>query len=324
MDPISHALVGAAIGGLRDGAAPGACLWAAVAGAVIPDIDFAVRLVAGEAAYLDHHRGPTHGPVGWVAEAGAIAGVLKALAPDAGFGALFLWALAGVLSYVFLDLTNAYGTQALWPLSRRRYAWDWTQVVDLPILALGLGNLTLAWLMPERHRLWGLLVLAGIGLYLAFRAWVHGVLLAAVRRRFPGAGAVSVIPGLVGWNRWRYVAELPDRALVGWVTLRPLAVGEPREQARLQDRVVAASLASPMAQLIRRFSRHPCAAWEPLGDGYRVRWYDLRYEFGSFTPFAAEVVLDPELNLVDDRLSRPRPDRQAAGLLLREALRGRG
>lgn len=324
MDPISHALVGAAIGGLRDGAAPETLLWAAVAGAVIPDIDFVVRLVAGEAAYLDHHRGPTHGPVGWVAEAGAIAGVLKALAPGAGFGALFLWALAGVLSHAFLDLTNAYGTQALWPLRRRRYAWDWTQVVDLPILVLGLANLTLAWLVPERRWLWALLALAGMGLYLAFRAWVHGVLLAAVRRRFPEAGAVSVIPGLVGWNRWRYVAELPDRALVGWVTLRPLAVGEPREQVRLQDRVVAASLASPMAQLIRRFSRHPCAAWEPLGDGYRVRWYDLRYEFGSFTPFAAEVILDPELNLVDDRLSRSRPDRQTARLLLREALRGRG
>lgn len=106
MDPISHAVVGAAIGGLKDPTTPAALYWAAVAGAVIPDIDFVVRIVGGEAAYLDHHRGPTHGPIGWVVQAAVIAGLLAWISPGAPFGSLFLWALFGVLSHIALDLTK--------------------------------------------------------------------------------------------------------------------------------------------------------------------------------------------------------------------------
>lgn len=194
-------------------------------------------------------------------------------------------------------------------------------MVDLPILGLGLANLTLANLYPARAQLWAALALGLMLAYLAFRALVHHRLRAAVQERFPGARPVSVIPALLGWNRWRYVAEFSDRVLVGWVRWRPLQVGTPQEKIRVEDRIIAASLSSPLVQLMRRFSRHPRAEWEPAGDGYQVRWYDLRYEFGRFTPFAAHVYLDPELNLVDDRLGQARPDPKAVRSLIQEEFR---
>lgn len=322
MDPVSHYVVGAAVGALRpEGAAP-AFYWAAVAGAVIPDIDFVVRFWRGREGYLDQHRGPTHGPIGWVLAAAAVAGVVRLLSPGAPLVPLFLWALAGLATHVLLDLTNAYGTKALSPWSRRRYAWDWTFVIDAPVLALGFLNLALAAAFPARRIGLGAATLALMAGYMLLRAYVHDQVLAAVRTRLAPLGArrVSVFPGLFGVNRWRYVAEAGDRYYSGVVTWRPLQAGEPQPARRLGDQIIAAAQAAPTGQIMARFCRHPNADWRQDGEHYVVRLYDMQYENGTLNPFVAVVTLDRQLNLVDDRLVQERPDWSQAGAMLRREL----
>ncbi|BDG62048.1 metal-dependent hydrolase [Caldinitratiruptor microaerophilus] len=299
MDPVSHALVGAAVGSLAPGPA---AFWAAVAGSVVPDADIVVRWVAGEAAYLDHHRGATHSPLGAAVLGSAVAAAAQALWPGSGFGRVLFWAVLGFYSHVLLDLTNAYGTQALWPWSRRRYAWDWTSVIDGPVLALGALHLAMRTVAPARGALWGGLTLAALAVYLGLRAAAHGKAVAAVRRHAPAARRVSVVPAFLRLDRWRYVAEDDRGYLTGWVLGPGRKVGEPQVLVRREDAVVGASLAAPAVQVLRRFSRHPHAEWRRDGDGYLVRWWDVRWGAGPIPPFAAEVVLDPALKLVDDRL----------------------
>lgn len=322
MDPVSHYLVGAAIGALRPPGAPPAYYWAAVAGAVIPDIDFVVRFWAGREGYLDVHRGPTHGPLGWAAAAAAVAGALALLYPGTPLLALALWALAGIASHVLLDLTNAYGTRVLSPWSRRRYAWDWTFVVDLPVLGLGVFNLALAAAFPTRRAGLAALALAAMAAYILWRGHVHQRVLAAVQARFAPLGArrVSVLPSAFGVNRWRYVVETADAYYTGSATWRPLQAEAPRRHLRREDRIVAAARMAPAGQIMARFCRHPNADWREDGEYYVVRLYDMQYENGSYNPFVAVVTLDRQLNLVDDRLTQDPPTLGRAGALLREEL----
>lgn len=320
MDPISHYLVGAAIGALRPAGTVPALYWAAVAGAVVPDIDFVVRLWGGRQAYLDAHRGATHGPIGWVAGATGITAVLHWIDPGSSWPMLFLWALGGILSHVLLDLTNAYGTQALWPWSRQRYAWDLTFVVDIPILVIGFLSMVLVAAWPDRRIPLAVAVLGFILGYLILRAAIHKQVHSAVWARFAPLGPVrwSVIPAMWGLNRWRYIVEVGEQYLTGFVTWRPLQTGAPHRYSRCADKIVAAARTAPAAQLLGRFSRHSNASWHQEGKYYMVRFYDMQYENGLVNPFVAVVTLDQELNVIEDHLSNELPNLRKAGSFLRQ------
>lgn len=308
MDPISHAVVGSAIGALAPAAVP-AYMVAAVGASISPDVDFVVRWWGGDNAYLDHHRGATHGPVGLALLALGISGLTVLLLRGTPWPQALLWSALGLLSHVFLDLTNAYGTQALWPMRRTRYAWDWTSIVDLWILGLPLAGWLLVWMTGWPRQAVFVGVLAAITGYIALRARVHGQLLAAVRRQFPQATRASVLPGLIGLNRWRYVVEQGRRYATGRVVWRPLAVEPGRQWEPPEDEVVAASRQAPSVQLMLRFGRHVVASWWQEEGRYVVRWTDLRYDMGGYSPFTAYAWLRPDLTLVDDRLGGDRSPR---------------
>lgn len=307
MDPISHALVGASIGALAPGASPG-LMAATVVGAIAPDIDFVIRYSKrGDNAYLEHHRGPSHSPAALLLLGGIITAATVWLYRGLAPGTVFLWSLIGLLSHVLLDLTNAYGTKALWPWRRKAYAWDWTSVVDLWVAGIPAAGWVAVWLGLERGPVFAA-VLPMICLYILLRAAVHEVLLRSVRARYPRADRISVVPEFVGINRWRYIVEQGDQYAIGWVTWQPGRVVETRRLRRREDAVIGASRLADAVQTMLRFARHPHATWQQEPDGrYVVRWTDLRYDLGRFSPFTAYAYLDPNLNLLSDRLGGDTP-----------------
>lgn len=305
MDPLSHALVGAALGSLAATEPSAAMTVATVAGAVLPDGDIVIRMVAGRRAYMEWHRSVTHSALAAVPFALAIGWAVSAMFSDASMWQAGAWTLVGFISHVFLDLTNAYGTEALWPWSRRRFAWDWTSIVDFPILLLAVAGWAAPHWWPAGGRWVTAVTLLLMGAYLAMRATIHRRLLSAVISRYgrDPKQQVSVLPELLGWNRWRYlIDDGGDDLLVGEATNRPLNVTSPRRLRRLSDQVVAASLMAPATQTLQRFARHPVAEWRKAGDLYRVAWYDARFLYRAYAPFAAVVTLNQQLELVDDRL----------------------
>ncbi len=99
--------------------------------ALLPDVDFLLRLVDGR----NHHQGPSHS-LGAAVLAGAVVLVL-ALArhwPHAlglGVGALLGWSSHVLLDYSNMDTNPPIGIMALWPLSRDYYKLPWPVFLDV-------------------------------------------------------------------------------------------------------------------------------------------------------------------------------------------------
>ena len=140
MDIVHHACIGA-VGMLAAGAAGHELAGLGfLAGSVLPDLDVAF-LAGGKRFYLKRHQGPTHS----LPLAPAYAAALAAIpAMEIGWDwTLYVGALAGLVVHVALDLTNTFGIQILWPLSRRRFCADAVFFVDLGAWALTIASLAL-------------------------------------------------------------------------------------------------------------------------------------------------------------------------------------
>lgn len=328
MDPIGHALIGSAVlamapveGSLAVGAA-------VLLGAEAPDADVVVKWAKGEAAYLKHHRGATHGPVGVLLLSAVIAwGV--ALATGQPFALLFTWALAGAFSHVLFDVTNNYGTQALWPFSRTRFALDWSPIIDVWLMLLITAGWLIYWFMPGSDRqvifTW---VWVGILAYYVGRGYLHTRAMKLVKARFPEAswqaGArpedeaqrqtaqLSVHPCFLNVFGWRYVVQDKDQFLTGLVYVNRGAVTKPWVARHWSDAVVMSSLQSPLVALFKEFARHPRAEYQEKESGItEVRWTDMRFEIEGYSPFTAKAWIDKELHLLDDRLGpRDMPEKE--------------
>jgi len=320
MDPVSHALMGAAVGSLARSSDPAvvqAAYWSSVAGGVIPDADIVVRYVGGEMAYLAYHRSWTHSLPGILGLPALAALALTWAFPTVPWWVMFLWALAGALSHVFLDITNAYGTMALLPWSRRKLAMDLTMLVDLPLV--GLIVAAILWTRTHPQQRVGafatalLLFLA----YLGLRYVLHARLVRAAWARFAGEKptAISIMPGLVGLLTWYLLVETPERYLVGTVRVPGDHWHISRAfERRGEDEVVTAARQHPAARTFLAFARHPYVETRRDGNAIYVTWGDLRFLFRDRPVFTLTVVLDGSHRPLTARLGRGfrRPE-QAGG-----------
>jgi inner membrane protein len=153
VDNLTHSLVGytlARTGLGRGSPAPALTL---VLASNVPDADIVRLLTAGGVAYLDAHRGFTHGPLGCVLLAGIVAGGVMTGAlglarrrrtaierPARAALQTFALALFGTVLHVLMDVPTSYGTRVLSPFSETWYAFDWMPIIDVYLwLALVVG-----------------------------------------------------------------------------------------------------------------------------------------------------------------------------------------
>jgi|GEM_PF-2699656 len=292
-------------------------------GAEMPDFDYAIRLWGGRIAYLKNHRGPTHGLAVLPLLSGLVAGLLHYAWPGApAFWTLMLWTLLGGLSHVFFDLCNDYGTQGLWPFSRRWVALDLLPIIDVWTLGLIVVGWILTWATPlPREAIFGGVWLL-ITLYVAGRFWLRRQAFQLVTAHFdlsPDCGAVvpcgpgwrgervTIQPRLLSLNAWRYVVQMPREYWVGTVWVRQGRVGDPERARNQHDRVVLASLKSQFVTAFAGWTRLPRVQVDRVESLYRVRWSEARYEQENFSPFTAFAWLDSDLQLVDEGFGQYRP-----------------
>ncbi len=139
-----------------------------VAGA-FPDID-AVTQLAGDLAYLRHHRGITHSVLMAPLWAGLLAVLLAPLWAHTrrmahGWKPLWPLALAALLVHIAGDWITQFGTMLLEPLSDARFGLGAMFIIDLSFSGILLAALLLSALLPARR--WP----AALGLVLA-SGWV--------------------------------------------------------------------------------------------------------------------------------------------------------
>ncbi len=134
MDLITHGVTGALVARAAfDGPAREAATAALTLGALFPDFD-AVLLLLGRYAYLTGHRGITHSFLGIPLFAPAVAGLLHALGPPAGFGFYLALVAAGMLLHVFYDLITSWGTMVLAPFTDRKFSWGLISFRNYPFV----------------------------------------------------------------------------------------------------------------------------------------------------------------------------------------------
>ncbi len=129
LDTGTHILMGIALGSIatldptvaQDPFLSPAVLIGSLAGSRAPDIDTILKL-RNNAKYIRNHRGITHSiPAIWLWPL-FITGVIVFFYPYVNGFHLWLWTFISVAVHVFVDIFNAYGTQALRPFTKKLIA----------------------------------------------------------------------------------------------------------------------------------------------------------------------------------------------------------
>ena len=229
MDPATHGITGALLGKAYFSDRYGkVATFAAVLGAVFPDVDVAADIVSRDPlGIIRYHRAITHSFVALPFFAVLLALLTRALLPWVGrrfprwhglespsLGILTLIYAVGIASHILLDGMTSFGTRMWFPLSPKRVAWDLLFIIDFSFTAIVLLPQVIAWIYPagpvssetvphSRARalrmwliftastllIWALTRVAGY----PFRLWVAGVLSA-------GLAVLFFAPAIGGWG----------------------------------------------------------------------------------------------------------------------------
>ena len=105
-----------------------------MAGSLAPDLDTVLKL-RNNAQYIRNHRGITHSIPAVILWPLLIVLILSLLLPGANLLHLWMWTFAGVIIHVFVDIFNAYGTQALRPFTNKWIALGVINTFDYVIFS---------------------------------------------------------------------------------------------------------------------------------------------------------------------------------------------
>lgn len=218
MDPLSHAVTGAAIGalvggksGLRAGVMAGAL------SGMAPDLDIFLRSETDPLLHLEFHRGFTHSlffaPILALASAALFHPLARSHLP---FARNFLVCLAAIWLHGLLDAATSYGTSLYWPFSDARAGWNMVAVID-PLYTVPALGLVAATFFRRRLR-WSALALIWMGGYVALgglqRDRAQRAIEAEALRRGHGTVTAEAKPSIFNQIVFRTVYRLDDSYFV--------------------------------------------------------------------------------------------------------------
>jgi len=295
MDNLTHTLVGLMLArtGLEKTTPRGTAM--IVIAANIPDID-AVVWLSGTMRYIEFHRTYTHS---------LIFLPLVALLPMLIVHARWSWkaylaSIAGVLSHVLLDSTNAYAVPLLYPISAHRLSLDIANVYDVwiwaillaAIAATALTNLVNVEIGAAKdtgaRRRWAWLALGTLLAYESARGVAHARAVAVISARlYQGAPprTVTALPNAFNPLVWRGIIEGAGFVMIAPVNL--LGEYDPaagpgsgrlyRTAAPIPE--MNAALRTQPFQVFTHWAQMPFWKVTPVEEGLRLDLIDLR--FGS-------------------------------------------
>ncbi|MBC8081410.1 MAG: metal-dependent hydrolase [Gorillibacterium sp.] len=300
MDTGTHLVIGVGLAGLAhldpvvagDTTVAFAVMLGTVLGSQVPDVDSLLRL-RGNATYIKNHRGTSHSfPVLilWSLMISIIIALFFSSVPLLHIG---LWVTIAVFFHVFTDLFNMYGTQAAKPISDKWIAWNIIHIFDpfiffshlVAICLWAVGAVAPQMIFPI---LYGLMAI-----YYVWRTIHHYLLEQRAKLQdsdFHVGDRIYLFP-TVKMSIWNVVKRRYDGTFV---------IGELKNN-KLQwvDHVtchnhpaVESSKSHPDVKAFLYFSSFACAEVRELGNGYEVRWADVRYRYRKQYPFIAVLRMD--------------------------------
>ncbi|MFF2448556.1 metal-dependent hydrolase [Neobacillus sp. NPDC058068] len=301
MDTGTHVVMGIALGGLAtldpsvasSHATTASVLIATIAGSQIPDIDTVLKL-RNNAIYIRNHRGVTHSIPAVLLWPIALLAVIYPFFPDANLLHLWAWTFAAVFIHVFVDIFNAYGTQALRPFSNKWVALGIINTFDPFIFGIHVVGIFI-WVLGADPGVTFLLMYAVIVCYYFMRYLAKKRVLDEVRTIIPDATDIIIAPTMK-FHQWRIAAMNREQFFVGKALKDKVEILD-RFQRIPVPKTPVIEAAKKDKNLSAFLSFSPVYRWEvdEYTDFYEVRFIDLRYRSNGHYPFVAVVQLDREL-----------------------------
>ncbi|AZU60972.1 metal-dependent hydrolase [Neobacillus mesonae] len=298
MDTGTHVVMGIALGGLAtlDPAVASShvtttsVLIATIAGSQIPDIDTILKL-RNNAIYIRNHRGITHSMPAVILWPLLLTAVIYPFFSGANLLHLWAWTFAAVFIHVFVDIFNAYGTQALRPFNSKWVALGWINTFDPFIFAIHCLGI-IAWIMGAHPGFTFLVMYFIVIAYYIKRYQTRKRVLMEVRVLIPDATEIIVAPTM-RFHQWRIAAMNEHIFFVGSSVDGKVEILDRFKRIPVPNTpVIEAAKKDHNISAFLSFS--PVYRWEvdEYDDYYEVRFIDLRYRSNGHYPFVAVVQLD--------------------------------
>lgn len=306
MDSGTHFVMGIALGGLALAdpvvASHPMTFTAVLAGTILgsqaPDVDTVLKL-RNNAVYIRHHRGITHSIPATLLWPVAITAILSFIIPDANLLHLWLWTQLAVFLHVFVDIFNAYGTQALRPFSKKWVALGVINTFDPFIFAIHCIGILLWAFGANPIMTFSIMYVIIIGYYI-LRFAVQKAIKNAVHNTIQDEDFVIVAP-TIRFFYWRVAAMSKTHYYVGRAYRRTINIYDKFEIEPLpKTPLVEKALTDVNFTAFTSFS--PLYRWEisELENGLtEVRLIDLRYRSNDHYPFVAVAHLNDDLDIIN-------------------------
>ncbi|MCD7036381.1 metal-dependent hydrolase [Metabacillus sp. GX 13764] len=304
MDTGTHVVMGIALGGIATlDPAVGlqtpeahAVMAAVLIGSQAPDIDTVLKL-KNNAVYIRNHRGITHSIPAVFLWTLLIGGMVSIFSPGIDLVHLFMWTFIAVAFHVFVDIFNAYGTQAIRPFSRKWVALGIINTFDPYIFFIHIGGIVIWALgMPPGFAFTAVYVILA-GYYLT-RIMIKRKLVHDIKKMFDDIVDITIAP-TIKFSKWHLAITTEKKFYVGKAKEgKILILDEFNRKPLPQTELIKAAEKDHNIAAFLSFS--PVYRWEidEYKDHYEVRFIDLRYRSKEYYPFVAIVQLDTDLNII--------------------------
>lgn len=304
MDTGTHVVMGIALGGLAsldpavasNHATTTSVLIATIAGSQIPDIDTVLKL-RNNAIYIRNHRGVTHSIPAVILWPLVILAVVYPFFPNANLLHLWAWTFTAVFLHVFVDIFNAYGTQALRPFSNKWVALGVINTFDPFIFGIHVLGIFI-WVFGANPGYTFLIIYAVIIAYYFLRFHAQRRVLTEVKKLIPDLTDVIIAPTMK-FHQWRIAAMNESQFFVGKALGHKVEILDRFNRIPVPETPVIEA-AKKDKNLSAFLSFSPVYRWEvdEYNDFYEVRFIDLRYRSNGHYPFVAVVQLDCDLKRI--------------------------
>jgi len=306
MDTGTHLVMGIALGGLAlvDPVVDGntvtfaAVMAGTLLGSQAPDADTILKL-RNNAVYIRHHRGITHSIPAVLLWPLAITALLAVFFPEANMLHLWLWTQLAVFLHVFVDIFNAYGTQAFRPFSNKWVALGIINTFD-PFIFTAHCIAIIIWALGVQSVIIFSTLYIILIIYYIIRFLMQRAIKKAVHNTIQDEDYVIVAPTMKFFH-WRVAAASKTHYYVGRAYRRSITIYDKFEIHPLpRTPLVSKAMTDPNFRSFISFS--PLYRWEiaELENGLtELRLIDLRYRSNNRYPFVAVAHLDDDLNIVN-------------------------
>ncbi|ARK29021.1 metal-dependent hydrolase [Halalkalibacter krulwichiae] len=304
MDTGTHVVMGISLGGLAtldptiasDPLLPTSVMIATIIGSQAPDFDTVLKL-RNNAVYIRNHRGITHSIPAIFIWPLFITGGIILLTPETNWLTVLLWSFIAVFLHIFVDIFNAYGTQALRPFSNKWLALGVINIFD-PFIFFSHLVAFAFWalgLPPGRTMLVLYLVLVS---YYFWRIIEKRRVVQLAKTLHPDATHVFVSPS-IRWSQWHVVIRTRDVLFVTECKNHQIEYFEQYSFDPIPN-IPIINAARKDSNLSAFLSFSPTYRWEveEKGEITEVRFVDLRYRSKGHYPFVAIVQLDQNLSII--------------------------